>query len=88
MTEHRIYKVLNGNTNIVGIWTGVANWLVFDALSRARWAGMTSFAHAFGPSRFSRISAEAALLLLSPVVTDIKAFDEIGAAKDWLRRRS
>lgn len=87
MSKHKIFKVLNDNTHTQGIWLGVSRWLVFEALSRARQAGMKSFAHVYGPSRMSRISAEAALFLLSPAVSDIKAFDDIGAAKTWLRSR-
>ena len=88
IAEHRVFNVLNDNTNILGIWMGVASWLIFDALPRAKKAGMRSFAHVYGPSRFSRISADAALLLLNRLPTDIKAFEDIHAAKDWLRSRS
>jgi hypothetical protein len=49
---------------------------------------MKAFAHVYGPSRMSRISAEAALFLLSSATHDIKAFDEFDAAKAWLRVRS
>jgi hypothetical protein len=87
MIEHRVSKVLNDNTNVLGIWMGVAGWLVFDALPRARKAGMTAFAHVYGPSRFSRVSADAAIALLNSSTTDIKAFEDIQAAKDWLASR-
>lgn len=87
MKEHQVYRVLNDNTNTLGIWMGVASWLVFDALPRARAAGMTSLAHVYGPSRFSRISFEAALLLLNSSLTDIQAFDDVESAKQWLKSR-
>lgn len=87
MAEHQVFRVLNDNTNILGIWIGVASWLIFDALPRARSAGMTSFAHVYGTSRFSRVSADAALLLLNAPSPDIKAFEDIQAARDWLRSR-
>ena len=87
MSEHQVFRVLNDNTNILGNWMGVASWLIFDALPRARKAGMTSFAHVYGTSRFSRISADAALLLLNSPTTDIKAFEDIQAARNWLRSR-
>lgn len=87
MTRYQVFKVLNDNGNTLGIWIGVASWLIFDALPRARKAGMTSFAHVYGTSRLSRISADAALLLLTPSTADIKAFDDIQAAKNWLRDR-
>ena len=88
MTEHQVFKVLNDNTHTLGIWTGVASWLVFNARPRARDAGLQAFAHVYGPSRLSRISADAALLLLSASATDIKAFDDIDMARHWLRDQS
>jgi hypothetical protein len=87
MTRYQVFKVLNDNANTLGIWIGVASWLIFDALPRARQAGMKSFAHVYGTSRLSRISADAALLLLNPSTVDVKAFDDIQTAKDWLRNR-
>lgn len=86
--EYQVFKILNDNTYTQGIWLGVSRWLASDALPRARRAGMTSFAHVHGPSRMSRISAEAALFLLSSDTSDIKAFDDIETAKAWLRGRS
>jgi hypothetical protein len=70
MVKHQVFKVLNDNTRMSGIWTGVAMWLVRDALPRARKAGLHSFAHVFRMSSFSRISAEAALLLLKPLTSN------------------
>jgi hypothetical protein len=45
---------------------------------------MTHLAHVFGPSRHSRISAEAALLLLRARAADIKTFEDIEEAKACL----
>jgi hypothetical protein len=87
MIEHKVFRILNDNTNTLGIWMGVASWLIFDALPRARRAGLQSFAHVYGPSRFSRVSAEAALLLLNSTPTDIKTFEDIRSAKEWLKSR-
>lgn len=88
LVEYKVGKVLNDNSNTLGIWLGVAGWLVFDALPRARDAGMTSFAHVFGVSRFSKVSAEAALRLLNSTTQDIKTFNDVEAAKEWLRSRT
>lgn len=85
LQEHGIAKVLNDNTNTLGIWVNVAYWLVKDALPRARKAGMTAFAQVHGPSRLSRVSAETALALLRPTTVEIKAFDDLIEAKRWLR---
>jgi hypothetical protein len=88
LAEHGVSKILNDNAKVLGIWTGVAKWLAFDALPRARQAGMSRFAHVYGPSRLARVSAEAALILLSSRLKDIKTFDDIEQAKAWLNMRS
>lgn len=87
MRERQVFKILNDNTNTLGIWTGVASWLAFDAFPRAQHGGMQSLAHVYGPSRFSRISFDAALLLLNFSSKDIKAFDDVASAKAWLKSR-
>lgn len=84
MVQYQAYKLLNDNSNVLGIWTGVSRWLIFDALPKARKAGRTRFADVYGPSRLSRISAEAALLLPGPKAVDIKSFDNMDAATVWL----
>lgn len=88
MTERQTFKVLNDNTHTQGIWLGVSSWLAFDALPRARQIGMRSFAHVYGPSRMSRISANAALILLRSDTPDVRAFEDIEDAKAWLRSLS
>jgi hypothetical protein len=88
MPRCQTFHILNDNTNTLGIWIGVAAWLISDALPRARIAGLKSFAHVYGGSRFSRISAEAALFLLGSNTSYINAFDDIEEAKKWLRERS
>lgn len=85
MAEHQVYKILNDNTNAVGVWTSVVQWLVFDMRPRAFKAGMTCCAHVFGPSRLSQLSAEAALLLINPFTDEIKPFNDVDDAKLWLK---
>jgi hypothetical protein len=48
---------------------------------------MTGFAHVYGPSRLSRISAEGALFLLGTRAADIRTFDDIDEAMAWLASR-
>lgn len=88
MDEYRVFRVLNDNTHTKGIWLGVAHWLVWNALPRARKAGLQSFAHVYGPSQMSRISADAALALLGTDTLNIRAFDDIESARSWLKRAS
>lgn len=87
VTAHQFAKVINDTTNMSGVWVSTAGWLVQDALPRLRHAGMHSFAHVFGKSYVTRVSAEAALFLLGTDDSDIKTFREIESAMDWLRDR-
>jgi hypothetical protein len=87
LAEQQVSKILNDNTNVLGIWMSVASWLAFNALPRARQAGMKSLAHVYGPSRFSRVSFDAALVLLNSSPADIKTFDDVASAKEWLKSR-
>jgi hypothetical protein len=85
LAQHQAAKILNDNTRTLGIWMENAPWLVFDALPRARKAGLKAFAHVYGPSRFSRVSADAALFLLKRSNIEIRAFEDVESAKKWLR---
>ncbi len=86
MVEHHLYKVLNDNTNALGIWIGTAPWLAFNYFPRIRRAGLTGCAHVYGPSRLSQISADAALKLLPTHTVNIQAFHEMDDARKWLSR--
>jgi hypothetical protein len=85
MQQKHVYKVLNDNTNSLGIWLGMVNWLVFNFRPRVMAAGLQCCAHVYGPSRLSRISAEAAEALLGPYTRQIKGFSTVEEAKAWLR---
>jgi hypothetical protein len=84
LIHYKLHKVLNDNTNALGIWIGAAPWLIFNLLPRARKAGLKWCAHIYGPSRLSRISADTALGLQDPDTADMKGFDEREAAIAWL----
>jgi hypothetical protein len=85
--ERKLSKVLNDNTHTLGIWIGAAPWLIFSLLPRARKAGLKWCAHVYGPSRLSRISADAALGLQNPNTADMKGFDSRFEAEAWLLAR-
>ena len=79
---HHCFKVLNDNTNTVGIWTpGPA--LVGDWFGRLRKSGLRYFAWVAPPGAMSRTSADES----SRRTEDheiVKIFDEIEDARKWL----
>ena len=84
MTTYQVAKVLNDNRQVQGIWTGVADWLARDWFPRMRTAGMKKFALIYSPSRFSQLSADAAMLLFDPDGQDVAGFYSENTALTWL----
>ncbi|WP_187261507.1 hypothetical protein [Pontibacter beigongshangensis] len=77
-------KVLNDNTNVEGIWSGASKWVGQDWFPRMAEAGMLYFAWVHSSSAFSRLSTEKALKNTADL-RSIQTFDNIEAARDWLR---
>jgi hypothetical protein len=76
-------KVLNDNTNVVGIWTPASAWVGANWLPRMKEAGLRYFAWVYSQSAMSRVSADESLR--STDVPDIvKTFDDIESARQWL----
>jgi hypothetical protein len=87
LIQYKLHKAVNDNTHTLGIWIGVAPWLILNFLPRARKAGLKWCAHIYGPSRLSRISADTALGLQNPDTADMKGFDDKKEATAWLESR-
>lgn len=77
-------KVLNDNRQVLGIWTGVADWLAYDWFPRMRIAGMRKFALVYSPGRMSQISADTAMYLFDPDRVDVVGFFSESNATSWL----
>ena len=76
-------KILNDNTNVVGIWTPAANWVGSNWLPRIQAAGVVYFAWVYSSSALSRVSTDEALKN-APTSDFIRTFFDITAAKSWL----
>ncbi|HEX8552934.1 MAG TPA: STAS/SEC14 domain-containing protein [Abditibacteriaceae bacterium] len=85
MVQHKAFRVLNDNTNVLGIWSGAAAWGASSWFPRMHAAGLTHFAWVYSPSRFSQISTDATLSLMDAESTGVRVFYEIEDAKAWLR---
>lgn len=80
---YKCTKILNDNTNVVGIWTPAANWVGVNWFPRIQAAGVSYFAWVYSPSAMSRVSTDEALK--NTVTPDfIRTFFDINAAKSWL----
>ena len=85
MVEHKAFRVLNDNTNVIGMWSGGAEWGASSWFPRMKQAGLQAFAWVYSPSRFSQISTDATLSQMDAAATGIEVFYDIAAAQEWLR---
>lgn len=79
-------KVLNDNTNVVGIWTPASTWVGTNWLPRVKQAGIKHLAWVYSSSSMSRVSADESIRITS-VPEMIKTFDDLESAKRWLQNR-
>lgn len=84
LTRFDASRVFNDNRRVVGIWTGVAEWIARDWFPRMRAAGMKKLALVYSPSRLSQISADAAMLQFDPEGRVVAGFFAETAATSWL----
>ncbi len=77
-------KVLNDNTNVVGIWTPAAQWVGSNWLPRMVNAGLQYFAWVYSPAMLSKISTDEALKH-TPTLSVVKTFQDIKSATQWLQ---
>lgn len=85
MRSYAAYDILNDNTNVVGIWINVAEWMARNWFPRMKTAGMKRFAWVYSPYRFSQVSTDGTLALLDPVALGIKVFSDKSEALGWLK---
>lgn len=84
LTHFNASSIFNDNRQVVGIWTGVADWIARDWFPRMRAAGMRKFALVYSPSRLSQISADAAMLRFDPQGRIVAGFFAEAEAFSWL----
>lgn len=84
LSEKKLRKVLNDNTNVLGIWRSAADWMAADWFPRMKSAGMEAFAWVYSSSRLSQISTDDTLAMLDAGSYGIKLFYEKAEAQTWL----
>jgi hypothetical protein len=88
MVQNGFSKILNDNTNVLGIWTPAAKWVGSDWFPRMIENGLKQFAWIYSPSALSRVSTDEALNntpehQLGDV---IKTFYSMKEGKQWLAK--
>lgn len=85
LKAYQCSKVLNDNTNVVGIWTPASAWVGGNWLPRMKDAGLEYFAWIYSPSAMSRVSTDESIK--NTQLTDVvKTFEEIEEARKWLMK--
>ena len=84
LIEYKCSKVLNDNTNVIGIWTPAAKWVGENWLPRMEKAGLKYFAWVYSPSALSQVSTNTAITHTSKKEI-IHTFYSIDLAKEWLQ---
>ena len=84
MEEYQSYKILNDNTNVEGMWSGVSKWVGQDWIPRMDAAGMQCFAWVYSSSKLSRLSTDKALSFVQDYDC-ISTFENLEDAQEWLR---
>ena len=83
MVSCGVSKVLNDNTNVVGIWIGAAEWGATDWFPRMRQNGLKHFAWVNSTSRLSQISTDATLSMAATDTATV--FNSVPEAEAWLK---
>lgn len=85
MEKFACSKVLNDNTNVLGIWTPAAAWVGSNWFPRMITSGLRQFAWVYSPSAFSRVSTDESLKHTpAPRPDIIRTFYRIDDAREWL----
>lgn len=84
MKAQACFRILNDNTRVEGQWSAAAKWgadVWFPAMFEE---GLQCFAWVYSPSVLSRLSTDK-MVKLADFPQQVKVFDDIEQAKDWLR---
>jgi hypothetical protein len=83
LQQHQLSRVLNDNTNVLGIWTPASKWVGENWFPRMKAAGLRQFAWVYSPSRLSQISTDESLKA-TPTPEIIQTFNNKEEAMRWL----
>jgi CheY-like chemotaxis protein len=84
MTERKLSKVLNDNTNVLGIWRSAAEWIALDWFPRMKQSGLKGFAWIYSSSRLSQISTDETLSMMNSEQHGVALFHNKAEAVSWL----
>jgi len=84
LRQHACPYLLNDNRQVLGPWDHAIEWLVTNWAPRAISQGLTHFAHVISSEALAALSAEAMHLGVGRQL-HMHMFDDIAAARDWLR---
>ena len=79
----RCSKILNDNTNVVGIWTPASAWMGGIWLPKMREVGLKYFAWVYSQSAMSRVSTDESIRS-TDVPGVVQTFEDMESAKRWL----
>jgi hypothetical protein len=82
--QYKCACLLNDNRQVVGPWDHATDWIATDWTPRALRAGMKFFAHVVDKQTLAGMSAEQLHQKIGHVF-EMKVFDDIEEAKDWLK---
>ncbi len=80
--------LLNDNTNLLGTWTGVIQWIINDWYPRALKAGYKKVAFIYSPDAFTKFSVDALRKQDKDSPVEQMSFKNISEAKNWLQTES
>lgn len=84
LTKNSCTKVLNDNSSVMGNWSEASDWGATYWFPAMKEAGLQHFAWIYSPSAFSRLAANKSIE--TEQASDIKFFQDKGAAAEWLRQ--
>lgn len=84
LQQFGLSKVLNDNSQLLGIWTPAAHWVGVNWFPRMEAAGLKYFAWIYSPSRLSQVSTNESISN-TPLPHLIQTFYNFEEAKSWLQ---
>ena len=82
----RCSKILNDNTNVLGMWTSVSTWMDTSWLPMMRQAGLKYFAWVYPRSLISRESRNESIRS-NNIDNVVQIFEDIETARQWLESK-
>ncbi len=84
LRERACQSFLNSNREVIGPWDVAVNWLAYKWVPQARELGLAHYAHVLSPGIYGQRSFKKFSEAVQAII-QIKAFEDEGAAKEWLR---